>query len=124
MKNILATLLTVCAVVSCAQTQPKSQVPVLDYEQLNAQALKEYDQPVRPGYEGKNPYWNGYSTRFIYAPAFDLPEVEGAASYRYTASVKEQDFSFTAEKPNLALTPIWRKMPVGACKFRVPSSCA
>lgn len=119
MKNILATLLTVCAVVSCAQTQPKSQVPVLDYEQLNAQALKEYDQPVRPGYEGKNPYWNGYSTRFIYAPAFDLPEVEGAASYRYTASVKEQDFSFTAEKPNLALTPIWRKMPVGHVVLKV-----
>ena len=119
MKPIVATLLSICALVSCAQTQPQSQVPELDYKQLNAQALNEYDQPVRPGYEGKNPYWNGYSIRFIYAPAFDLPEVEGATSYRYTASVKGQDFTFTAEKPNLALTPIWREMPVGDVVLKV-----
>ena len=27
-----------------------------EFEVLNAQAAKEYLQPLRPGYEGKNPY--------------------------------------------------------------------
>ena len=40
-------------------------------------------QVVRPGIPGERPFWNINAHRFIYAPAFDLPEVEGAASYRF-----------------------------------------
>lgn len=97
----------------------ETRLPELDYQALNAQALDLYDRPVRPGYEGKNPYWNGYSTRFIFAPAFDFKEVEGAKAYRYTASVKGKDYCFTAAKPNLALTPVWRQLPVGDVALKV-----
>ena len=41
----------------------------LNYKSLNAKALKEYKIPVHPG--GRSvPFWNGFSYRFIYAPAF------------------------------------------------------
>lgn len=53
-------------------------------ERLNSRASEEYLEPVRPGYEGRNPFWNGFATKFIYAPAFGFPEVEGAARYRFT----------------------------------------
>ncbi len=46
-------------------------------ERLNRQALEEYNIPVRPGYEGKNPYWNEFAEKFLYAPAFDFKPVVG-----------------------------------------------
>ncbi len=55
-----------------------------DMDKLNARAAQEYLDPIRPGYEGRNPYWNGFATKFIYAPAFDFKVVEGAVNYRYT----------------------------------------
>ena len=63
-----------------------AQLPKLNMEQLRKQAEKEYLNPVSPGYEGKHPFWNVYSTKFIYAPAFDFKETEGAAEYLYTVS--------------------------------------
>ena len=115
MKRIIISTIIACATFAGIF----AQAPTLDYKQLNKRALKEYDQPVRPGYEGKNPYWNGYSIRFIYAPAFDFKEVEGAAAYRYIASVKGKEYQFTAKKPNLALTPIWKNLPVGDVVLKV-----
>lgn len=54
----------------------------LDYAAINAQAAEQYLRPIRPGYEGRNPFWNGFAKKFIYAPAFDFDEVAGAANYR------------------------------------------
>lgn len=92
-------------------------------EQLNLQAAKEYDIPIRPGYEGKNPYWNKFAIKFIYAPAFDFAEVEGAASYRYMVTPKSnpegKSWSFVADKPNLSLAEVWRDVEVGDVVLRV-----
>jgi len=86
-------------------------------ERLNRQAREEYNIPVRPGYEGRNPYWNTFSGKFLYAPAFDFQAVEGAAQYRYsvkpTAKDAMQEWSFTADEPNLSLAPVWGDVEVG-----------
>ena len=89
--------------------------PVLNYKRLNAQAAREYNVPVRPGYEGRNPFWNGFSRKFIYAPAFGFPAVEGAVSYRYTLTTKAGDrsWSFTADKPDRPLSKVWKDVPPG-----------
>lgn len=39
-------------------------------ERLHRAAMREYLDPIRPGYEGRNPFWNAFATKFIYAPAF------------------------------------------------------
>ena len=54
-----------------------------DFKKLNARAAKEYLVPVRPGVPGGQPFWNVYANKFTFAPAFDFPEVEGAAKYRF-----------------------------------------
>lgn len=115
MKRFFVTLIILGASICGA----RAQAPALNYKQLNARAKKEYSKPVRPGYEGKNPYWNGYSIRFLYAPAFDFKEVEGACTYLYTATVNGKDFSFTAKRPNLSLSPIWKNLPVGDVVLKV-----
>ena len=79
-------------------------------EQINAQAAKEYLIPIRPATEGRNPCWNGFARKFIYAPAFDFEAVDGAAAYRYTVSDTlrpEQQWTFQAETPQADLSPIW-----------------
>ena len=60
------------------------------FEALNRQAAEEYLEPVRPGYEGRNPFWNGFATKFIYAPAFGFGTVEGAEKYRFTFKVRDE----------------------------------
>ena len=86
-------------------------------EKLNTLAISEYNIPIRPGYEGKNPYWNKFSKKFMYAPAFDFKAVDGATLYKYTITqeVKEnaKKWSFTAEAPNLSLAPVWQDIEVG-----------
>jgi len=81
--------------------------------ELNAQAEKEYLQPIRPSSEGRNPGWNGFSNKFIYAPAFDVPAVEGAALYRFTVRQKEGEgcWQFTAPRPDADLSPVWNEIP-------------
>ena len=87
-----------------------------DFECLNIQAENEYLVPVRPGYEGKSSWWNKYSPKFIYAPAFNAKEVEGAASYRFTITAQaggEQLASFESDLPTTSLAQVWNKIPVG-----------
>lgn len=55
-----------------------------DARKLNSQAAKEYLIPIRPGYEGRQPFWNEFAKKFTYAPAFDFSEVKGAKEYRFT----------------------------------------
>lgn len=63
-----------------------------NWKSLNKEAAKEYQTPIRPFTEGRNPCWNTWCNRFIYAPVFDFPKVDGAVKYRYTIT---QDISVT-----------------------------
>ena len=113
-----------------------------DYEKLNARAAREYLEPIRPGVPGQQPFWNVYANKFIFAPAFDFPEAEGAAKYRFDLWLvdtlwKEYDLpvpeerpspaeqlakyktsarfltSFQARSPKADLSPVWESLPVG-----------
>ena len=123
----------------------------LNYKSLNAKALKEYNQPVHPGRGDEVPFWNGFSYRFIYAPAFDFKEVPGAVKYLFTIRQAEHDnmtesmefigngvesrnysakdaapgpgpykeWTFKADSPQSALSPVWSKVPVGRTELVV-----
>lgn len=84
-----------------------------DYNALNARAKAEYLIPVRPGYEKKNPYWNEFAKKYIYAPSFDFKKASGAAKYRFTLSLKGRRWTFTASEPTANLSPVWNDVPVG-----------
>lgn len=89
---------------------------ILDYEKINDAVAQQYLEPIRPGYEGRNPFWNQFATKFIYAPAFDFPEIDQASQYRFTVRPSVDigtTWSFTAETPTAALSPIWNDIPVG-----------
>ncbi len=91
------------------------------FNTLNEQASKEYLEPLRPGYKGKNPYWNINAKRFLYAPAFNFREAKGAKEYRFELKAKKGDgkWTFTANKPWNALVPIWNDVTVGDMKLTV-----
>ena len=96
------------------------KVPTAD-DRLNAQAEQEYLVPIRPASEGRNPSWNGFSNKFIYAPAFDVPAVEGAAGYRFTIKQKKGQgcWRFTAERPDADLSSVWSAIPPSEVKLTV-----
>lgn len=90
----------------CATVQDKSK-------RLNVEAAKEYLTPIRPASEGRNPCWNEFCKKFIYAPAFDVKAVEDADNYKFI--IKEKDgsgeWSFTSTDPCADLSPIWASVP-------------
>lgn len=112
---------TLLAALAIAMVCPamSAQLPKFNYKKLQRQANKEYLKPIRPGYEGKNPYWNGYSIKFTYAPAFDFKEVEGAEKYLYTVSKGDRKWTFKDKKPCHALSPIWKEIPCGDVVLKV-----
>ena len=116
MKKVLFVIAALAMCVSCKQ-------PLSKTDELNNRAIAQYNNPVRPGYEGKNPYWNKFSKKFMYAPAFDFQAVDGAANYRYTITqnVKEnaKEWTFTADAPNLSLSPVWQQVEVGDVILKV-----
>ena len=83
------------------------------YESLNRQAAEEYLQPIRPASEGRNPCWNKFAKKFIYAPAFDVPVPSDAISYRFTVSNGSENWSFSASRPDASLAPVWNSIPPG-----------
>jgi hypothetical protein len=104
MKQVLTIAACCLLFASCCQSAAES-----GFEALNEQAAKEYLVPIRPSSEGRNPCWNGFARKFIYAPAFDFKKADGAASYRFTVSdpLIGKEWSFTAERPDADLSPIW-----------------
>ena len=100
MKRVLVLSLLILS-VSCSGT----------YERLNKQAAKEYLQPVRPASEGRNPCWNKFAKKFMYAPAFDVPAPSDAVSYRFTVSCYAGSWSFESNSPGASLAPIWNSIP-------------
>jgi maltose/maltodextrin transport system substrate-binding protein len=82
--------------------------------------LEQSRIPVRPGEPGKVPFWNGYSQKFSFAPAFELPLVAGAEAYRFTAIADDgQIRTFEAGVPWAPLTPIWAELPEGMVRLTV-----
>lgn len=112
MRKIILLAVSAALLFSCGRNETKM-------EKLNRQAEKEYLVPVRPGYEGRNPFWNGYAKKFIYAPAFNFAETEGAVLYRFTISGGEDSWSFEAKAPTAALSPVWNDIPVGKVHLKV-----
>lgn len=107
---VLCALALLC--ISGCKPQSKG-LPFLDYDVLNTRAAEEYLTPVHPGLRGEVPFWNKYSFRFTYAPAFDFDDVEGAAAYVYSATGGDKTLFFTSDTPRGALTPIWNELPWG-----------
>ena len=104
--------------------KPQEQVADKRAQALREQARKEYLQPLRPGRmaaRGKErPFWNVYSHRFLYAPAFPFEEVEGARSYRFMVSCEDgTTLSFLAKSPQADLSPVWDRIPVGEVSVSV-----
>lgn len=91
------------------------------FPRLNDQAAQEYLKPVRPASEGRNPCWNAFAKKFMYAPAFDFAPVNGAATYRFTVKEKEGDghWSFTTADPAADLSPVWNSIPPGHVSLSV-----
>ena len=84
-------------------------------------AWEESAIPVRPGKPGEVPFWNHYAFRFIYAPAFDYDNVDGAVEYRYDlfSEADSTTYSFTDTVPYSPLSPIWCDVPVGYFDIKV-----
>ena len=81
------------------------------YDRLNKQAESEYLQPVRPASEGRNPCWNKFAKKFMYAPAFEVPSVPGADKYRFTVKGSAGNWTFIADRPDADLSPVWNQIP-------------
>ncbi|MDE7443860.1 MAG: hypothetical protein K2M65_06840, partial [Muribaculaceae bacterium] len=108
---------------SCSHNDTNTSC-ALDYSKLNKQASEEYLKPIRPGYDGKNPFWNGFATKFLYAPAFDFASVDGADNYRFTvtsvnAPESTASWHFEATDPTAPLSPIWNDITPGNVRLVV-----
>lgn len=70
--------------------------------------------PVRYPHTAGMIYPNHYAFMFLYAPAFDFPEVEGAAGYHYEILDDiHKEYTMTAPSPNEPLSAVWEKLPTG-----------
>ena len=78
------------------------------------QAFYEYNSEanvIRPGGVEQRPFWNVYSTQFMFAPAFHFPGIRGVAKYLFTAEDKDgKKHTFTAPLPTVSLAPIWAEI--------------
>ena len=110
--SVAAFVFSALAVASCSEGKDI-------YSKLNRQAAEEYLQPVRPASEGRNPCWNKFAKKFMYAPAFDVPAPSDAVSYRYTVSCEAGSWSFMSDRPDASLAPVWECIPPSAVNLCV-----
>ena len=115
--------MSIISILTFAQNQSTNQ----DFcEQSKLESLI----PVRPGITGKQPFWNGKAIMFKYAPSFQNDAaswiIPNPKYYRYSAfSFKDkQYYTFTANSPYEALTPIWDKLPNGEIYLKVEAVSA
>ncbi len=89
------------------------------------QALLEYNSEETAAHLGgvdKRPFWNAYSTQFMFVPAFNFPKIFQTKNYLFTAEDKDGKIhTFTASRPTASLAPIWADIPVGVVHLRVES---
>jgi len=124
MKKIQLFIILISAfvlLVSCLKKQSNKHILIPESKVLQEIALNESKTPVHPGLPGEIPFWNTFAIRFIYAPAFNFPEIEGAESYKFIIQTELRDsiISFTAEKPWVPLSEVWSEIPVGRVKLTV-----
>ena len=86
------------------------------------QALEEYNSDTktvrRGGIDGK-PFWNGYSSRFMYAPSLFFTPLLGAKEYIFTATdSKGKVHTFKADSSTAPLTPIWKDIEPGIVELK------
>lgn len=113
------TLSPLFAMVVCVSPATAKPRWMPDYKKINAQAEKEYLQPVRPCNVPGNPDWNVYAKKFIYAPVFSFKTEQGAKKYLYRLTQGDRVWEFTAKTPNESLAPVWNKIPVGNTELKV-----
>lgn len=77
--------------------------------------------PIRPGIPGERPFWNRASGQFTYVPAFDIPESEGAACYRFALKnvISERVYLADQAKPFEPIYELWRQIPTGGYEMTV-----
>lgn len=118
MRNIIfcIILLSFGLITSCNSTAQKEAEK--DFGEM---AWQKSAIPIRPGEPGKVPFWNAYSKRFIYAPAFNYDKIENADKYHYEIlSLKDSStYEFEKDVPYAPLSPVWAKVPVGEFKIKV-----
>jgi maltose/maltodextrin transport system substrate-binding protein len=106
--------------ISCQEKADtsKSKNSDKDYREISRKASAE---PIHPGIPDSIPFWNKFSKRFIYAPAFEFKVVDQAASYRYelVSLSDSQRWDFESDHPYDALSPIWENLPVGSYQLKV-----
>ena len=113
-------LIVVTAIMVAALSGCKTRTSEKTWDRLNSRASDEYLEPIRPGYEGRNPYWNVFAKKFIYAPAFDFKDVEGADSYMFDITdANGKGVSFNAGTSHAPLSPVWNEIPVGDTELTV-----
>ena len=107
--------------LACCSNPATQEILVPSSDDLHEQAIRESLEPIHPGQPGIRPFWNTYATRFIYAPAFDFSELEGADSYHFTlrSDSDSVEYSFTSDHPWGDLSPVWNQLPVGNVSLRV-----
>lgn len=90
-------------------------------ENYGAASREASASPIHPGVPDSIPFWNGFSKRFIYAPAFDFDTVAGAVKYRFdlVSLCDSERWHFESEHPYDPLSPIWKELPVGSYQLIV-----
>lgn len=119
--NIRIIYLLLVPVVMALFIACNSMAPQEEDVSYGETALEESAIPVRPGIPGEKPFWNHYSKRFIYAPAFDFKEIPDATMYKFELTSQDDSamYRFESDKPFSALSPVWSDLPVGSYRLVV-----
>lgn len=120
MKSILKISFLLLFIVSCQEGSDDDQA--LEREENYGEVAREASaEPIHPGIPDSIPFWNEFSTRFIYAPAFDFDTIANASKYRFdlVSLCDSQRWHFNSNKPYDALSPVWADLPVGSYHLTV-----
>lgn len=107
--------------ISCTHIPSDKKISIPSPDQLHQMAEDESLITIHPGIPGQSPFWNTYAKRFIYTPAFDFEEVEGADDYQYIARTdsSDHDYIFISNVPWKPLVPVWNDLPIGKISLTV-----
>ncbi|KAF0218040.1 MAG: hypothetical protein FD178_274 [Ignavibacteria bacterium] len=118
MKTLLFCLLSLISISVFAQGQNS-------FNEYSEMSKLESLVPIRPGNLAGQPFWNEKSTMFKYAPSFNNNInswiIVNPKYYKYSAFSfsDNKTYTFTADNPYEALSPIWSKLPNGEVYLKV-----
>ena len=119
-KRIIRSILALSVLIpGCVRPVQDQNISFPSPIELHNLARKESKLAVHPGIPGKTPFWNAHAERFIYAPAFNIPETESADNYRFSILQEggTDTLTFIAEKLWAPLSPIWDKVKTGSVQL-------